>query len=567
MRTIYLLTTVLLGILSYGQVGINTTNPQGVFHVDGDKNNPTTGVPATGQQSDDFVVLSHGKTGIGTIVPTHQLHVKAVVNPLRAEGLVSGLKTDSIVMVDAATGVFRMKSVSSIGGGAVTPTACNPTLTAGVISHSKPYGCYNPNINNSPGSFSSSAADPGIGGNVTYTWQQSTDGGAIWTTIPSSNTQNYNPPVLPVATRFRRAVVNACGSAYSNELVVAIDGVTSGITAFPCAVSAGSNISLSIGLDTGSTFISWVANDPALSFTSTNTADTSLIVPAGMAAGMYIVTATVSSSCGNKSFTTSVKVLPSGVNIGPLKRSCKEILSSGLSTGNGLYWIDPDGSANAYCAEQVYCNMTDNGGGWTLILKSMNNNTDFRYSSAKWASGTPFNDSDFDITDTSTENALYAPYNYLQSKEFWVDFVTTPDLTSFTIPTAGTPKALANATLNTNIANQYLNQPCTDSGVPSTYYTPGNAYSWYGGALANGVNIGANSYQTRARFGVLTNNEQSEIFNTADSALGIGVISFNSASNIGSGNANSMLDTLSFCAIPKVGLNGAGFYKAVLWAR
>ncbi|MGV2451624.1 UNVERIFIED_CONTAM: fibrinogen-like YCDxxxxGGGW domain-containing protein [Ralstonia mannitolilytica] len=563
MRKIYLLTTVLLSILSYGQVGVNTANPQGVFNIDGAKNNPNTGAPTTGQQADDFVVLSDGKTGVGTTVPTHQLHVKALVNPLRAEGLVSGLKTDSIVMVDAATGVFRLKSVSSIGGGNIV--GCNPSIIGGNIAHNQPYGCLNYN----PGPFISDPADPGIGGPVVYTWQQSTDGGTTWTTaVGTSNSQNYDPPALTVATRYRRAAVNACGSTYSNEVAIAIDGVTSGITASPCAVSAGNNISLSIGLDTGTTVINWTASDPALSFTSTTTADTSLIVPAGMPEGMYTLTATISnSSCGNKSFTVSVRILPTGINAGELKKSCREILSSGLSTGNGIYWIDPDGKGNAYCAEKVYCNMTDNGGGWTLILKSMNNNADFQYASAKWASGTPFNDSDFDITDASTANALYTPYNYLQSKEFWVDFVTTPDLTPFTVPKAGTPKALANSGLNVNIGNQYLNQPCTDSGIPSTFYTPGNAYSWYGGALGNGVNIGANDYQTRARFGVLTNNEQFEIFNSADSALGIGVRSKSSTPNLGSGNANTMLDTLSFCAVPKVGLNGAGFFKALLWAR
>lgn len=559
--TLFAITTV---SIAYGQVGINTTNPQGVFHIDGNKNNPTTGVPTTGQQADDFTVLSDGKTGIGTTTPTNQLHVKAVINPLRAEGLVSGLKTDSIVMVDAATGVFRLKSVSSIGGGTITPpTACNPTITGGNIAHNQPYGCSGYN----PGAFISDPADPGIGGTPLYTWQQSTDGGTTWTTaVGTSNGQNYDPPALTVATRYRRAAVNVCGSIYSNEVAIAIDGVTSGITVSPCAATAGNNISLSIGLDTGTTVVSWTASDPLLTFTSTTTADTSLIIPAGMAEGTYTVTVTVSSSCGNKSFTASVKVIPSGVNIGLLKRSCKEILSSGLSTGDGTYWIDSDGSGNIYCAEQVYCNMTDNGGGWTLILKSMNNNADFQYSSARWASGTPFNDNDFDITDASTANALYNSYNSLQAKEFWVDFVTTPDLTPFSVPKSGTPKALANSGLNTNIANQYLNQPLQTSGMNPLFFSPPNAYSFQTGGAGNGINLGgppSGVVRSAVRFGVLTNNELNEIFNTGDSTLGIGVFnSFNAPfPNFGSGN--------SFINFPPVfnGVNGLGFYKAVLWAR
>ncbi|WP_276835267.1 fibrinogen-like YCDxxxxGGGW domain-containing protein [Chryseobacterium cucumeris] len=556
---------VITASIACAQVGINTTNPQGVFNIDGNKNNPNTGIPTINQQADDFVVLSDGKTGVGTTVPTHQLHIKAMSNPLRAEGLVNGLKTDSIVMVDGATGVFRLKSVSSIGE-IIMPTACNPTITGGSIANNQPYGC----SGYTPGAFISDPADPGIGGTPIYTWQQSTDGGKTWTTAEGiSNGQNYDPPALTMATKYRRAAVNACGSIYSNEVAIAIDGVTSGIMVSPCVATEGNNISLSIGLDTGTTVVNWTASDPNLSFTSTTTANTNLIVPTGMLEGTYTVTVTVSSSCGIKSFTTSVKVIPSGVNIGSLKKSCKEILSSGLSTGDGIYWIDPDGSGNAYCAEKVYCNMTSNDGGWTLILKSMVDNDDFQYSSARWLSGIPFNDSDFDITDGSTSNALYAPYNYLQSREFWVDFVTTPDLTPFIVPIAGTPKTLANSGFNVNVANQYLNQSCTDStGVPSVYYTPGNAYNWYGGGLANGVNLGApGGIYAAVRFGVITNNETNEVFNTANSGLGIGAKSATDSPNIGSGNANNNIYYDPGCASSNIGTSGIGFFKAVLWAR
>ncbi|GEN76356.1 hypothetical protein CHA01nite_20960 [Chryseobacterium hagamense] len=546
----------------YSQVGINTNNPQAIFHVDGGKDNPATGVPTTAQQSNDFVVTSTGATGIATIAPTNKLHVVAASNPLRLNGLVNAQKTDSLLTVDASTGVVRMRSINSISGS--SSSTCNPGIKSGTISHNQPYGC----SGYDPGVFTSSAADPGIGGSIAYTWQQSTDGGTTWTAASgTNNVQNYDPPALTIPTKYRRAAANYCGVVYTNTVDIAIDGASSGIVATPCALAPGESTSLSIGLFTGSSVISWsVSPSTGMTFSSTNTTTTTLTASSGAAVGSYTVTATITSpGCGNKSFTKTITVVPAGVNVGNLKTSCKEILDSGLSTGNGTYWIDPDGSGNAYCAEQVYCNMTDNGGGWTLILKSMNNNSDFKYNSGLWASGAVFNTSDFDLTNSSTANALYKPYNYLSAKDFWVDFVTTPDLTPFTVPTAGTPKTLANATLNANIANQYLNQACQNNGINSTYFTPANAYTIEKGGSGNGINLGSSVISIR--FGVMTNNENNEIFNTSDSGIGIGIanIQQSSAGNISSGNS-TCLDCIQSCSI-YTGTNGNGFYKAILWAR
>ncbi|KAB1232000.1 complement C1q domain-containing protein [Chryseobacterium viscerum] len=87
---------------SKAQVGINTSNPQTTFHVDGAKDNPSSGAPSSTQIANDVAITSAGEIGIGTLTPDVKIDTRSVAN------------TDNSIGIGETS-----QAASAAGGGAV----------------------------------------------------------------------------------------------------------------------------------------------------------------------------------------------------------------------------------------------------------------------------------------------------------------------------------------------------------------------------------------------------------------------------------------------------------------
>ena len=130
---------LLLSGFSYSQVGINTANPQGIFNIDGGKDNPTTGSAHTNaQQLNDFTVTAAGNVGIGKIAPSTKLHITtggtATTPTPSGFRLEDGNQNTNFVLTSDTNGVGTWKPVAAtrlvgfIGAGIDVPF-----ITAGEV--------------------------------------------------------------------------------------------------------------------------------------------------------------------------------------------------------------------------------------------------------------------------------------------------------------------------------------------------------------------------------------------------------------------------------------------------
>ena len=136
MKKILIAINLLCALPAFAQVGVNTTNPQGIFHIDGAKDNATTGVPSVAAQANDVIVTSTGNVGIGTTTPTRKLEIISSTTP--ALRIKDGNQNLNYALMSDANGNGTWKALSNAISAVFPATGFNgliATPTAGTVNY------------------------------------------------------------------------------------------------------------------------------------------------------------------------------------------------------------------------------------------------------------------------------------------------------------------------------------------------------------------------------------------------------------------------------------------------
>lgn len=160
-------------------------------------------------------------------------------------------------------------------------------------------------------------------GPFTFTWQQSADG-TNWNNIASSNTEDYQPPVLTSTTHYRRTVTNGPCTATSSVVIITVDPIANGNFTAPAAICEyeAASVTYNATVGTGPFDIEYSITNPAGTTATTtlsvNNGATINVIPTGSAPGIYTISLLSIESSNGCVRTTGLNSVSITVNATPV---------------------------------------------------------------------------------------------------------------------------------------------------------------------------------------------------------------------------------------------------------
>lgn len=181
--------------------------------------------------------------------------------------------------------------------------------------------------------------------------------------IPRLTTAQRNAIVNPALSLFIFNTTTNCFEAWMGSAWYPVSCPTScvipsapgSITGTTCVAAGQGGYTFSITAVTDATSYTWTL--PAGASITAGSGTNSITVTFGSTGGNISVTA--DNNCGQSAASTLAVTLT--------YISCQAILTANPSSTDGVYTIDPDGAGALPCM-QCNCDMTTDGGGWTLVL-------------------------------------------------------------------------------------------------------------------------------------------------------------------------------------------------------
>ena len=145
---------------------------------------------------------------------------------------------------------------------------------------------------------------------------------------------------------------------------------------------------------------------------SASSAHTSGVGSGGQGGASSASSAAGSGGQGGASSASSTAVASSSSGPPPLSTSCLALHTSDPSQKSGVYMLDPGGGVTPFNA---YCEMSQSGGGWTLVLKIDGTQPTFQYYAGAWEDMNAYqaNFPDFDGNEAKLPSFWTIPFTDL----------------------------------------------------------------------------------------------------------------------------------------------------------